>query len=60
MWFKSLVVVSAYPDDVLVFVRNGRDIQPLETSLQEYEKASSAKVNWSKSGALLCGSPTAA
>ncbi|KAI4892597.1 hypothetical protein NFI96_030647 [Prochilodus magdalenae] len=42
-------------DDVSVFVRNGTDIRELEECLHAYSAASSAKVNWGKSGALLCG-----
>ncbi|KAI4896151.1 hypothetical protein NFI96_021461, partial [Prochilodus magdalenae] len=49
------ITVSAYADDVSVFVRNGTDIRELEECLHAYSAASSAKVNWGKSGALLCG-----
>lgn len=42
------VVVSAYADDVNVFICNQGDIQELEESLALYGKASSAKVNWGK------------
>lgn len=49
------IAVSAYADDVSVMVRDGQDMQALETSLKVYEGASSAKVNWGKSKALLCG-----
>ncbi|KAL7851076.1 hypothetical protein AOLI_G00214320 [Acnodon oligacanthus] len=49
------VSVSAYADDVSVFVSNRVDVQELEDCLQTYSAASSAKVNWGKSGALLCG-----
>ena len=40
------IAVSAYADDVSVMVRDGQDMQELETSLKVYEGASSAKVNW--------------
>ncbi|KAL7838647.1 hypothetical protein AOLI_G00270510 [Acnodon oligacanthus] len=49
------VSVSAYADDVSVFVSNRVDVQELEDCLQTCSAASSAKVNWGKSGALLCG-----
>ncbi|KAL7838651.1 hypothetical protein AOLI_G00270550 [Acnodon oligacanthus] len=40
------VSVSAYADDVSVFVSNRVDVQELEDCLQTYSAASSAKVNW--------------
>ncbi|KAL7843426.1 hypothetical protein AOLI_G00249380 [Acnodon oligacanthus] len=49
------VSISAYADDVSVFVSNRVDVQELEDCLQTYSAASSAKVNWGKSGALLGG-----
>lgn len=49
------VVVSAYADDVSVFVQGQRDIQELQDSLALYRKAASAKVNWEKSEAVLVG-----
>ncbi|XP_055726005.1 uncharacterized protein LOC129815880 [Salvelinus fontinalis] len=38
------IAVSAYADDVSVMVRDGQDMQELETSLKVYEGASSAKL----------------
>lgn len=49
------VIVSAYADDVNVLVQGQRDIQELQGSLSLYERASSAKVNWEKSGACWVG-----
>ncbi|KAJ3583936.1 hypothetical protein NHX12_015433 [Muraenolepis orangiensis] len=49
------VVVSAYADDVSVFIQGQRDIQELQDSLALYRKAASAKVNWEKSEAVLVG-----
>ena len=49
------IAVSAYADDVSVMVRDGQDMQALENSLKVYEGASSAKVNWGKSKALMWG-----
>jgi hypothetical protein len=40
------IAVSAYADDVSLMVRDGQDMEALETSLKVYEGASSAKVNW--------------
>ncbi|KAI4903397.1 hypothetical protein NFI96_004731 [Prochilodus magdalenae] len=48
------ITVSAYADAVSVFVRNGTDIRELEECLHTYSAASSVKVDWGKSGALLC------
>ncbi|XP_056143575.1 potassium voltage-gated channel subfamily C member 1-like [Lampris incognitus] len=41
-------VVSAYADDVTVFVQGEGDVRELKESPVLYEKASSAKVNWGK------------
>ncbi|KAI4902093.1 hypothetical protein NFI96_000916 [Prochilodus magdalenae] len=43
------VSLSAYADDVTVLVTAQEDVEVLESSLEVYEKASSAKVNWGKS-----------
>uniref|UniRef100_A0A3B1KAN1 Reverse transcriptase domain-containing protein n=1 Tax=Astyanax mexicanus TaxID=7994 RepID=A0A3B1KAN1_ASTMX len=48
-------VVSAYADDVSIFVHDKADVIGLEECLSTYSAASSAKVNWSKSGPLTCG-----
>jgi len=47
--------LSAYADDITVFVNNAGDINCLSEALSLYEKASSAKVNWAKSEALWAG-----
>lgn len=49
------LVVSAYADDITVFIRSQGDIGVLIESLELYGKASSAKVNWGKSEALQMG-----
>lgn len=49
------VSFSAYADDLTVLVSGGQDLQTLEESLHMYAGASSARVNWSKSEGLLCG-----
>ncbi|KAK5933249.1 hypothetical protein CgunFtcFv8_013744 [Champsocephalus gunnari] len=49
------VVVSAYADDINIIIQGHTDVQELKESLALYEKASSAKVNWGKSEAVLVG-----
>uniref|UniRef100_A0A8C2X602 Reverse transcriptase domain-containing protein n=1 Tax=Cyclopterus lumpus TaxID=8103 RepID=A0A8C2X602_CYCLU len=52
---RPSLVVSAYADDVNVFVKDQRDVDVLGSTLALYERASSAKVNWGKSEALQVG-----
>ncbi|KAJ3604517.1 hypothetical protein NHX12_029257 [Muraenolepis orangiensis] len=47
--------LSAYADDVSIFVSSQRDVQCLQDTLSLYERASSARFNWAKSRALLLG-----
>ncbi|KAJ3605666.1 hypothetical protein NHX12_027711 [Muraenolepis orangiensis] len=47
--------LSAYADDISIFVSSQRDVQCLQDTLSLYERASSARVNWAKSSALLFG-----
>ncbi|KAJ3608922.1 hypothetical protein NHX12_023450 [Muraenolepis orangiensis] len=47
--------LSAYADDVSIFVSSQRDVQCPQDTLSLYERASSARVNWAKSSALLLG-----
>ena len=49
------LVLSAYADDINVFIRDQADVDNLTESLTIYQKASLAKVNWHKSEALLIG-----
>jgi len=49
------LVLSAYADDINVFIRDQADVDNLVESLKLYQKASSAKVNWDKSEAFLIG-----
>ena len=49
------LTVTAYADDVNVFIQDQGDVQVLVDSLALYEKASSATVNWAKSEALQVG-----
>ena len=53
--FSNKIEVSAYADD-MVIVREQRDVLALEKCFLIDEQASSARVNWEKSEALLCGS----
>uniref|UniRef100_A0A671WHQ0 Reverse transcriptase domain-containing protein n=1 Tax=Sparus aurata TaxID=8175 RepID=A0A671WHQ0_SPAAU len=48
-------VVSAYADDINIFVTSQEDVQHLRETLDMFQNASSARVNWSKSEALLVG-----
>lgn len=53
---KCLIKVSAYADDITAVIRHEQDVVSLETALQVYGSASSAKLNWDKTEALWCGS----
>ncbi len=52
---RPSLVISAYADDISVFIRDQRDVALLVDSLKLYEWASSARVNWEKSEGLLVG-----
>ena len=52
---EKTVSLSAYADDVTIFVTSQHDIQTLEQELSLYERASSARVNWNKCDSLLLG-----
>ncbi len=52
---NRLIKVSAYTDDITVFIKNKRDVEALTESLNVYEKASSARVNWDKSEGFIMG-----
>ena len=47
--------VSAYADDVAVFVSGQRDVNVMLNMFEDFRAISSAKVNWSKSTAMLVG-----
>ncbi len=53
--FVSKICLSAYADDITVFVNHNEDIKRLFEVLNCYEKSSSAKVNWNKSEAFWVG-----
>uniref|UniRef100_A0AAV2KAS0 Reverse transcriptase domain-containing protein n=1 Tax=Knipowitschia caucasica TaxID=637954 RepID=A0AAV2KAS0_KNICA len=47
--------VSAYADDLIVFVNSQRDVEVLADTVQVFGQVSSSRVNWSKSSATLLG-----
>ena len=49
------VSLTAYADDVTVFLQSQEDVQVLSQALQTYQRAASAKVNWEKCSSLLIG-----
>lgn len=49
------ISISAYVDDVTVFISNQNDVNILNETIGKYEKASSARVNWGKSEGLIIG-----
>ena len=53
--FSSNIVLSAYADDIVVFIRNQRDADLLTNTVTDFSRASAARVNWSKSEALAVG-----
>lgn len=48
-------MVSAYADDINVFIRNQKDVDEFSDVLDLYQRAPSAKVNWENSKALQVG-----
>ncbi len=48
-------IITAYADDVTVFVNDNNDIKALSKVIDIYEGASSAKVNWDKTEAFWSG-----
>lgn len=51
----TTVSLTAYADDITVIIRSQEDIEHLNMSLDLYQEASSAQVNWNKTNALLLG-----
>ncbi len=49
------ISISAYADDVTVFISDQNDVNILIEAIGQYEKASSARVNWGKSEGLIIG-----
>uniref|UniRef100_A0A3B3HMN0 Reverse transcriptase domain-containing protein n=1 Tax=Oryzias latipes TaxID=8090 RepID=A0A3B3HMN0_ORYLA len=53
--FQRNIVLSAYADDVIVFVQNQADVNVLVDAIHAFSKLSSARVNWHKTAALAVG-----
>ena len=49
------VKLTAYADDVTVVVRDEGDVKRISECLGKFQEATSARINWSKSTALLLG-----
>ncbi len=47
--------LSAYADDVIVFINDSDDVKMLQQIVNDFKDISSAIVNWGKSDALLIG-----
>lgn len=52
---KCCVVLSAYADDVTVFIKQQKDVEVLIQNLSLFERASSVKVNWAKCEGYVLG-----
>ena len=53
--FSGSIVLSAYADDLIVFIKNQREINKLENIINDFTILSAARVNWKKSEALAVG-----
>lgn len=53
--FNTRFILSAYADDIIVFIKNQQDVLKLGQVVDTFQKISSAKVNWAKSEALAVG-----
>lgn len=51
----TTVNVTAYADDLTVIIRSEDDISHVFSGLDVFQSASSARVNWNKTDALLLG-----
>lgn len=51
--FNDRFVISAYADDIIVFIKDQNDMDVLTNIVEKCFNVSSAKVNWQKSDALL-------
>ncbi len=49
------IKISAYADDIVVLVNNQKEVDVLKEIIDEFGILSSAKVNWAKSIAFVCG-----
>ncbi|KAJ4946299.1 hypothetical protein JOQ06_023967, partial [Pogonophryne albipinna] len=53
--FGGGMVLSAYADDIIVFIRDKKDTDILVDIVRDFSSASAARVNWRKSEALAVG-----
>ena len=53
--FNSSVVLSAYADDIVVFIKDQQDVSILNSVVDKFSVVSAARVNWRKSEALAVG-----
>uniref|UniRef100_A0A3Q2ZXK0 Reverse transcriptase domain-containing protein n=1 Tax=Kryptolebias marmoratus TaxID=37003 RepID=A0A3Q2ZXK0_KRYMA len=53
--FSNNIVLSAYADDVVVFVKDQQDVAVLTEITERFSVLSAARVNWGKSEALAVG-----
>lgn len=53
--YDGIFKLSAYADDVVVFINSQTDVDSLWRTLKDFELISAAKVNWSKREAVLMG-----
>ncbi|KAK0138454.1 Transposon TX1 uncharacterized protein [Merluccius polli] len=53
--FNSRLVLSAYADDVIVFIKDQQDVHVLNSVIEKFSVVSAARVNWRKSEALAVG-----
>ena len=53
--FNENMILSAYADDVVVFIKDQRDADLLINIVNDFSTASAARVNWKKSEALAVG-----
>ncbi len=49
------VKLTAYADDVTIIIKDSDDVKRLISSLNKYQQASSARINWEKCASLLVG-----
>ncbi len=52
---NSVFKLTAYADDVVIFVKNQDDINILVECINDFSVLSSAKINWGKSEAIAFG-----
>ncbi|KAJ4945904.1 hypothetical protein JOQ06_023582, partial [Pogonophryne albipinna] len=53
--FSGGMILSAYADDIIVFLRDQKDADILVNIVRDFSSASAARVNWRKSEALAVG-----